>query len=155
MAAKFLIIGAILLVISISLHKSSDKAEENFANRPTVITNPEKDLFINQKYAIVKLLAYIQGASPESAYNDEANRIIQSTISSLGLSMSEVEKVLKCSMSYDPEREVDHIVRSLNEIRDRKYLYTIYQKCIKVAEISGDRETIEYTKDVFMELKVI
>ena len=75
-----IVLAVVLAAFSFWMYRSADKSEERFANRPSVITNPEKDLFSNQKYAIVKLLAFIQGASPLSAFNEEANRIAQSTI---------------------------------------------------------------------------
>ncbi|MCI7313304.1 MAG: hypothetical protein MR541_03635 [Prevotella sp.] len=155
MAGILFIIAAVLLIACISLHRSADKIDEKFANRPTIITNPSKDLFINQKYAVVKLLAFIQGASSASAFDDEANKIVQSTIFSLGLSQSEVEKILKHSMNRNPDDEMRRIFQSLDEIRDRDYLRNLYQKCLKVANISGDYDTIEATKDIFRKLRVL
>ena len=58
------IIAVICAVAAILLHRSADKSEREFANRPYVITNPAKDLFSNEKYAIVGLFALVQGASP-------------------------------------------------------------------------------------------
>lgn len=155
MAGVLLIIAAILFVACILLHRSADKEEEKFADRPTIITNPAKDLFTNEKYAIAKLLAFIQGASSTSAFDEEANKIVQSTIFSLGLSQGEVEKLLKNSMNHNPEDEMRRIFQSLDEIRDRNYLHGLYQKCFKVANISGDYDTIEMVRDIFKNLKVI
>ena len=126
-----------------------------FSGQQYIITNPAQDLFTNQKYAIIKLLAFIQGASPSSAFNDEVNQIAQSTIFSLGLSQSEVKKILNHSMSHNPELEIDRIIRSLSEIRDKNFLRNLYQKCIKIANISGDYDTIEATKEIFKELGVL
>ena len=98
---EILIVLAILLALfSFWIHKSADKSEEKFANRPFVITNPAQDLFVNQKYAIVKLLAFIQGSSLQSIYDEESCRIIECTIDSLGLSHKEVERILRSSMHF-------------------------------------------------------
>ncbi len=150
-----IVLAVVLAAFSFWMYRSADKSEERFANRPSVITNPEKDLFSNQKYAIVKLLAFIQGASPLSAFNEEANRIAQSTIFSLGLSQKEVEKVLRISMQRNPEQEIDRIFHSLDEIRDRDYLANLYRKCKVIANISADEDTIEAVDNLFQELKVV
>lgn len=152
------ILFAILIVIllgCICLYRSSKKTEQEFANRPSVITNPAKDLFINEKYAIVRLLAYVQGANSISAYSDEASKIVQSTIFELGLSQKEVVKVLRVSMSHAPERQLYQILSSLDEIKDRKYLHHLYEKCSEIATISYDVDTIEAVEHIFKELKVI
>lgn len=155
MTGVLIFLALIGFIVYIFLHRSADKAEERFANRPCTIENPAKDLFTNQKYAIVKLLAFIQGASPVSAFDDEANKIVQSTIFSLGLSQDTVVKLLKVSMNHDAEREMQRIFRSLDEIRDRDYLRRLYRKCQTIAEISGDAATIAVTRELFKALKVI
>jgi len=155
MAGILFIISAVLLIVSALLNRRANKMDEKFANRPTVIIDPSKDLFINQKYAIVRLLAFIHGASPISAFDEEANRIVQTTNFSLGISQSEVEKLLKHSISCNPDQEICRIIQSLDEIRDRDYLHNLYLKCLKVATISDDYDTIETTKDIFRELRVV
>lgn len=155
MTGVLFIIAAILFVVYILLHRSADKQEEKFANRPTIITNPATDLFTNEKYAIVKLLAFVQGASSASAFDDEANKIVQSTIFTLGLSQGEVEKLLKISMNHSPEVEMRRIFDSLNEIRDKNFLRELYHKCDTVANISGDNDTIEMVRDIFESLNVL
>ncbi len=155
MEILLIIIGVAGFIGYILLYRSADKAEEKFANRATIITNPSKDLFINEKFAIVKVLAFIQGASPKSAFNDEANKIAQSTIFTLGLSQGEVEKILKISMNHSFEQEIQSIFCSLNEIRDRNYLYNLSQKCLNIAEISEDYETIKITEELFKKLGII
>ena len=155
MIIVLLIIAAFFLILSISLHRSADRDEERFANRPSVITSPAQDLFANQKYAIIKLLAFIQGASPSSAFDDEANQITHSVIFSLGLSQREVERIINHSMSHNPAQEIGRIMQSLSEIRDKIYLRNLYQKCIKIANISDDYDTIEATKEIFRELRVL
>ena len=155
MTGVLFIIAAILFVVYILLHRSADKQEEKFANRPTIITNPATDLFTNEKYAIVKLLAFVQGASSASAFDDEANKIVQSTIFTLGLSQGEVEKLLKISMNHSPEVERRRIFDSLNEIRDKNFLRELYHKCDTVANISGDNDTIEMVRDIFESLNVL
>ena len=93
-----IIIAAIFAVLSFLLHRSANKAEQKFANRPSVIKNPAEDLFPNQKYAIVGLFATIQGASPITAFDDDINKMVQSTIFSLGLSRSDVEHYISVSL---------------------------------------------------------
>ena len=109
-------------------------------------------MFPNQKYAIVGLFASIQGASPITAYDEDVNKMVQSTIFSLGLSRAEVERYLQMSMSRNPERELNRIIDSLKEIRDKSYINMLYQKCIKIATISGDRETLAVVNLIFKEL---
>ncbi len=147
-----IIIAIIGIVLFVLFHRSADKSAEKFANRPSVITNPSEDLFPNQKYAIVGLFASIQGASPITAYDEDVNKMVQSTIFSLGLSRAEVERYLQMSMSRNPERELNRIIDSLKEIRDKSYINMLYQKCIKIATISGDRETLAVVNLIFKEL---
>lgn len=154
METLLIILGILGFIGAISLKINANKEAVQFANRPTTIVNPNKDLFTNQKYAIVGILAFIQGASSQSAFDDEANRIIQNTISSLGLSRQEVEKYLRVSMNHSAEYQIDTIISSLKEIRDHDYLVNLYQKCLKIARISGDNEIIEITKRVFNELGI-
>lgn len=152
MGVVFLVLAIVCIVLYFAFHRSADKLDAQFANRPATIVNPANDLFQNQKYAIVGLLAIVQGASPQSAFNEAVNQMVQSTISSLGLSKQEVERYLKVSMNHDVEREIDRIIYSLKEIRDRSYLASLYQKCLQIAKISGDYDTIEGTKEIFKEL---
>ena len=154
MTFVLLILAALFVIGAIWLHRSADKSEEQFRNRPAVITDPAKDLFTNQKYAVVRLFAFIQGASPLSAYGDEANRIVQDVFSSLGVSRAEAEKVIRISMRHDAEREFDSIMRSLSEIRDRNYLAALFRKAMRVARLSGDADTMDLTKNVFGQLGI-
>ena len=119
-----------------------------------MITNPATDLYINEKYAIVQLLIFVQGASSASAFDDEANRIVQSTIISLGLSKNQVVKFLQVSMGHNPDREIDRMIMSLKEIRDRDYLRGIYKKCLRIADISGDHDMRMVVNEIFRELNI-
>lgn len=87
-----------------------------------------------------------------SAFSDEANAIVQSTIQSLGLSRPEVERIVKVSMTHDPERELNRTLDSLAEIRDRNYLGDVFRKAMRIAQISQDTETIEGVRHVMNEL---
>lgn len=147
-----IIIAAIFAVLSFLLHRSANKAEQKFANRPSVIKNPAEDLFPNQKYAIVGLFATIQGASPITAFDDDVNKMVQSTIFSLGLSRSDVEHYISVSMKRDPEREFCRIIDSLKEIRDKNYIRGLYEKCIKIANMTRDDDTIAVVNLTFKEL---
>lgn len=149
-----LIIAVVLAIASFYLHRSTDKTKEQFENRLSVTTNPSQDLFTNQKYAIIGLLAFIQGASPLSAYDKEANQIVQSTIFSLGLSQQDVERYLKLAMTHDPEEHMNHIIGSLKEIQDRDFIKKLYEKSMRIANISGDKETKEMVSGIFSELGV-
>lgn len=142
------IIAVVGIVAAILLHKSADKTEQEFANRPYVITDPAKDLFTNEKYAIVGLFALVQGASPLTAFDEDISEMVQSIIFSLGLSKSDVEKILKNTMS-NPERGIHRMIDSLKEIRDKNYLRELYHKCHKIALIGGDSETIEVVNVIF------
>lgn len=152
MAIVLIVLAVLCFVGYVLLHQNADKSESQFSNRTSSISDSSRDLFTNQKYAIVGLLAYIQGSTPKSAYNEEANNIVQSTIFSLGLSRSEVEKYLKVSMNRNPDEIILQIVDSLKEIRDRHYLENLYQKSLQIAKISGDTYCIETTNEIFREL---
>lgn len=68
MVAVLIILAVVFFLISTSLHNSADKQEAKFKNRPSTITSPSNDLFTNQKYAIINILAYAQGANYISVY---------------------------------------------------------------------------------------
>lgn len=131
---------------------SNELKEEKIENRPFIIRDPSSDLSINQKHAIVNLLAFIQGASPLSAYNEKSTQIFQSIIDSLNLSQQEVEKCIKVSMNHDPDIVTNTMMNSLAEIRDRRYINTLHKQCQQIAEISGDRECMEIVENIFQEL---
>ena len=84
MATILIIIAIVLFLISVSLHKSADKIENRYNNRPSIITSPSNDLFKNHKCAIINILAFVQGANSVSVYNDEANSIVNQWLSKLG-----------------------------------------------------------------------
>ena len=89
----------------------------------------------------------------QSAFNDEANEIVQSTILSLGLTKEEAERHIKASMSRSPEQEIDKIMNALKEIQNSGYITDLYHKCMKIAEISGQAEMIEVVKNIFEEIR--
>jgi hypothetical protein len=149
-----IVIAAVLAVLSFLLYRSANKSEEKFANRPFVITNPAKDLFSHQKYAIVGLFATIQGASPITACHDDINKMVQSTIFSLGLSKADVEHYLSVSMKRDSEREFSRIIDSLKEIRDKRYIHELYEKCMKIARMTGDKDTLVVMHQLANELGI-
>lgn len=149
-----IIIAIIGIVLFVLFRRSANKSAEKFANRPSVITNPSEDLFPNQKYAIVGLFATIQGASPITAYDEEINKMVQSTIFSLGLSRSDVEHYLNVSMKRDPEREFGRIMDSLKEIRDKNYIRGLYEKCIKMARMTRNEDTLALMHQLANELGI-
>lgn len=149
MVAVLIILAVVFFLISMSLHNSADKQEAKFNNRPSTITSPSNDLFTNQKYAIINILAFVQGANSISAYSDEANSILYQWCSKLGLTRTDVEKSIRHSMSLSPERSVQIIRDSMIEIRDKAFVRSVYRDVDRIAQISGDTDTIEFMKELF------
>ena len=73
-------VGAFLIVRA-NKKKQEQAAKQEWAmhskkkNENITLENDIKTMPTNQKYAIVFLLAFIQGSSPQSAYSAEANQI--------------------------------------------------------------------------------
>ena len=130
MVAVLIILAVVFFLISMSLHNSADKQEAKFNNRPSTITSPSNDLFMNQKYAIINILAFAQGANSISAYSDEANSILNKWCSKLGLTKTDVEKSIRHSMSLSPERSVQIIRDSMIEIKDKAFVRSVYRDVI-------------------------
>lgn len=152
MVAVLIILAIVFFFISVSLHNSADKQEEKFNNRPLTITSPSNDLFTNQKYAIINILTFAQGANSVSAYSDETNGILNQWLSKLGLSQVEAEKAIRLSMSLPPERSVQIIRDSMVEIKDKAFVRSVYHDVEHIAQISGDEDTIEFMKDLFNDI---
>lgn len=152
MVAVLIILAVVFFLISMSLHNSADKQEAKFNNRPSTITSPSNDLFTNQKYAIINILAFAQGANSISAYSDEANSILNKWCSKLGLTKTDVEKSIRHSMSLSPERSVQIIRDSMIEIKDKAFVRSVYRDVDRIAQISGDIETIEFMKELFNDI---
>ena len=152
MVAVLIILAVVFFLISMSLHNSADKQEAKFKNRPSTITSPSNDLFTNQKYAIINILAYAQGANHISVYSDEANSILDKWCSKLGLTKTDVEKSIRHSMSLSPERSVQIIRDSMIEIKDKDFVKSVYRDVDRIAQISGDIDTIEFMKELFNDI---
>lgn len=152
MVAVLIILSVVFFLISISLHNSADKQEAKFNNRPSTITSPSNDLFTNQKYAIINILAFAQGANSISAYSDEANSILNKWCSKLGLTKTDVEKSIRHSMSLSPEHSVQIIRDSMIEIKDKAFVRSVYRDVDRIAQISGDIDTIEFMKELFNDI---
>ena len=152
MVAVLIILAVVFFLISMSLHNSADKQEAKFNNRPSTITSPSNDLFTNQKYAIINILAFVQGANSISAYSDEANSILNQWCSKLVLTRTDVEKSIRHSMSLSPERSVQIIRDSMIEIRDKGFVRSVYRDVDRIAQISGDTDTIEFMKELFNDI---
>lgn len=152
MVAILIILAVVFFLISISLHNSADKQEAKFNNRPSTITSPSNDLFTNQKYAIINILAFAQGANSISAYSDEANSILNKWCSKLGLTKTDVEKSIRHSMSLSPEHSVQIIRDSMIEIKDKAFVRSVYRDVDRIAQISGDIDTIEFMKELFNDI---
>ncbi|WP_418850492.1 hypothetical protein [Prevotella sp.] len=152
MVAVLIILAVVFFLISISLHNSADKQEAKFNNRPSTITSPSNDLFTNQKYAIINILAFAQGANSISAYSDEANSILNKWCSKLGLTKTDVEKSIRHSMSLSPEHSVQIIRDSMIEIKDKAFVRSVYRDVDRIAQISGDIDTIEFMKELFNDI---
>lgn len=152
MVAVLIILAVVFFLISMSLHNSAEKQEAKFNNRPSTITSPSNDLFTNQKYAIINILAFAQGANSISAYSDEANSILNQWCLKLGLTKSDVEKSIRHSMSLSPERSVQIIRDSMIEIKDKAFVRLVYRDVNRIAQISGDIDTIEFVKELFNDI---
>ena len=152
MVAVLIILAVVFFLIITSLHNSADKQEAKFNNRPSTITSPSNDLFTNQKYAIINILAFAQGANSISAYSDEANSIVDKWFSKLGLTKTDVEKSIRHSMSLSPERSVQIIRDSMIEIKDKAFVRSVYRDVDRIAQISGDIDTIEFMKELFNDI---
>ena len=152
MVAVLIILAVVFFLISMSLHNSVDKQEAKFNNRPSTITSPSNDLFTNQKYAIINILAFAQGANSISAYSDEANSILNKWCSKLGLTKTDVEKSIRHSMSLSPERSVQIIRDSMIKIKDKAFVRSVYRDVDRIAQISGDIDTIEFMKELFNDI---
>lgn len=152
MVAVLIILAVVFFLISMSLHNSADKQEAKFNNRPSTITSPSNDLFMNQKYAIINILAFAQGANSISANSDEANSILNKWCSKLGLTKTDVEKSIRHSMSLSPERSVQIIRDSMIEIKDKAFVRSVYRDVDRIAQISGDIDTIEFMKELFNDI---
>ena len=152
MVAVLIILAVVFFLISMSLHNSADKQEAKFNNRPSTITSPSNDLFTNQKYAIINILAFVQGANSISAYSDEANSILNQWCSKLGLTRTDAEKAIRLSMSLPPERSVQIIRDSMVEIKDKAFVRSVYRDVDRIAQISGDTDTIEFMKELFNDI---
>lgn len=152
MVIVLLILGIVFLFISISLHKSADEHETKFNQRPSIISVPSQDLMTNQKYAIINLLGFVLGTNAISAYNQNCNAILNQWMMKLGLSRQEVEKAMKVSMSFSPEKSVQIMRDSLCEIRDKDFIRLVFQDARKIATISDNEEIIyfidEFSNDV-------
>ena len=152
MVSVLIILAVVFFLISMSLHNSADKQEAKFNNRPSTITSTSNDLFMNQKYAIINILAFAQGANSISAYSDEANSILNKWCSKLGLTKTDVEKSIRHSMSLSPERSVQIIRDSMIEIKDKAFVRSVYRDVDRIAQISGDIDTIEFMKELFNDI---
>ena len=152
MVAVLIILAVVFFLISMYLNNSADKQEAKFKNRPSTITSPSNDLFTNQKYAIINILAFAQGANSISAYSDEANSILNKWCSKLGLTKTDVEKSIRHSMSLSPERSVQIIRDSMIEIKDKAFVRSVYRDVDRIAQISGDIDTIEFMKELFNDI---
>jgi hypothetical protein len=152
MVAVLIILAVVFFLISMSLHNSADKQEAKFNNRPSTITSPSNDLFTNQKYAIINILAFAQGANSISAYSDEANSILNKWCLKLGLTKTDVEKSIRHSMSLSLARSVQIIRDSMIEIKDKAFVRSVYRDVDRIAQISGDIDTIEFMKELFNDI---
>lgn len=148
MVAVIIILAIVLLFIIVSGHKQ----EAKFNNRPSTIISPSTDLFTNQKYAIIHILALTMGANSSSAYSDEAYAIVNQWLSKLGLTKTDMEKSIRVSMSYSPERSFRIIRDSLIEIRDKNFIRLVYRDVQRIAQISGDQDTIESMNELFNDI---
>lgn len=132
------------------------ETSSNPKNKPIkcrIISNPLIDLTDIEKHAITKLVAFVLGASPISAFSNEANEAASAIFSSLGISQVEIEKVLQDSIYSNTDKEVESILSSLTGIIDNDYLNTLYETCLQIANISENKEVAELVIYIFEKLK--
>lgn len=60
-----------------------------------------------------------------------------------------MEKSIRLSMTFPPERSIQIIRDSIIEIKDKAFVRSVYHDAERIAQISGDKETIEFTKKLF------
>lgn len=132
--------------------KIDNDSQKYYASLPMHITNPATDLRTNQKFAVLRILAFVQGCSPKTAYGFGGNEISQTIFNSLGISREEAVRVLKVDMYKDPEKVFQEIFDCLDEIRDRQYLKNLGDDLWDLALISGDPEAPEAIKNFFGQL---
>ncbi len=152
MVVVLIILAIVFFFISVSLHNNANRQEAKFNNRPSTITSPSTDLFMNQKYAIVNILAFAQGTNSLSAYSDEANEIVNQWLLKLGMSKSEMEKSVRLSMNCSPERSIQIIRDSMIEIKDKNFVSSVYRDVKRIAHISGDQDTKEFMEELFNDI---
>lgn len=111
-------------------------------------------LSADQAYAVMGLLAFIQGSSPSSAYSSEATQIVQSMICKLGLSQQDVEKYLKSSLNSAPDECINRLINSLKGIQDHDFMQRLRDNCTRIAEISDNKEIKEMINAIFCELGI-
>ena len=153
MEVVLLILAGFCLYGYIRLHKSADESAAKFANRPSVIVDPKTDLSLNQKYAILGLLSFLEAAVGPISLRNELS-IISEIRGSLGLSTNEIEKYMKVSMRQSPDLVISRMINSLKEFKDKNYLGILKEKCIYVAESTLDLDVKEATLAIFKELGV-
>lgn len=150
MLAVLIIIAIVLILISFSLHKSADEHERKFDQRPSVILSPSRDLFKNQKYAIVNFLGFVLGTNAVSAYDERSNMIFEHWMSKLELSKKDAENSMRVSMSFSPERSIQIMRDSLCEIKDKNFVRSVFNDARTIAEVSGNGDIINFI-DNFLE----
>ena len=70
----------------------------------------------------------------------------------LRMTKTDVEKSIRHSMSLSPERSVQIIRDSMIEIKDKAFVRSVYRDVDRIAQISGDIETIEFIKELFNDI---
>ena len=88
-----------------------------------------------------------------STKSETEPQIVQSFLSSLGLSNEEAERMLKTSMNSYPDKEIDRAMNALKRIQHSDLITNLYQKCMRIAEISGQSEMVEIVDNIFDEIK--
>lgn len=118
-----------------------------------IISNPLIDLTDIEKNAITRLVIFVLGASPISAFSKEANEAASAIFSSLGISHIEIETILQESMCSNQDKEVESILSSLTGITDSNYLNALSDTCLQIANISENKEVAELIIYIFEKLK--
>jgi len=150
----FIIIGVVVYFIIHSLlnEKFDNDMKKYHESLPTHIVNPATDLRTNQKYAVLRILAWVQGCSPLTAYGLCGDEISGRIFKSLGISKEDAAHVLQLDMRRDPEKVLQQIFNCLDEIRDRQYLRNLGHDLYRLAELSGDTESADALQSFFGQL---
>lgn len=155
MEVVLIILAGLCFYGCIKLHKSADKSEKKFANRPRVISNPAIDLYTDQKFAIIRLYIFVMGSDERLALSSYAENFMENELKQLGLTVKDAERIMKADLSRGSVRVIDGIISSLAGIRDFDYLKRVEAKCKTLISCSNDNMISELIDKLFSEVYIL